>query len=313
MLSSVRGPLSFMVVGVLGLILGISLGAEPAAPSKEITNAIGMKLALIPEGKFVMGSPKDEKDREDENQHEVEITKPFYLGVFTVTVGQFRQFVKDAAYQTEAEKDEEGGFGYNADKKNFEESKKYNWQNVGWQQTADHPVVNVSWNDAVAFCNWLSKKEGNAYRLPTEAEWGYCCRAGTTTRYYSGDSMETLKAVANIADASFKQKYPQASWAMAWKDGYPFTSPAGKFKPNAFGLYDMHGNVWQWCADWKGDYPQDKIVDPQGPKDGKSRVLRGGSFNSDVVLVRSAHRNMLLPASHLFNVGFRVARTIAAE
>ena len=133
-------------------------------------------------------------------------------------------------------------------------------------------MVNVTWNDAVAFCDWLSKKEGKKYRLPTEAEWEYSCRAGTKTRFYSGDDIETLKGVANILDASFKKKYPQASWAAAWDDGYPFTAPVGKFKPNAFGLYDMHGNVWQWCADWYGEYPQGKVVDPQGPQRWKDAV-----------------------------------------
>ncbi len=318
MSNSVRCPLSFcgfLGGAVLVMLLGISLGAEPAAQPKEITNSIGMKLALIPAGKFVMGSPKDEKDRsDDEAQHEVEITKTFYLGVYTVTVGQFRQFVKDAGYETEAEKDGQGGSGYNAETKDFVfEKPKFNWQNVGWEQTDNHPVVNVTWNDALAFCEWLSKKESKKYRLPTEAEWEYSCRAGTKTRFYSGDDVEALKGVANILDASFKQKYPQASWAVAWDDGYPFTAPVGKFRPNAFGLFDMHGNVWQWCASWYGAYPKGKVVDPQGPKEGKRRVLRGGSFLLQPRYVRSADRGKVVPTNRLFNVGFRAAMTLTAE
>ena len=103
------------------------------------------------------------------------ITKPFYMGISTVTVGQFRQFIKDTGNKTEAEEDDDGGWGYNADKKEFEQDKKYNWRNVGWEQTDDHPVVNVSWHDAVGFCEWLSKKEKKTYRLPTEAAWEYSC------------------------------------------------------------------------------------------------------------------------------------------
>ncbi len=109
-------------------------------------------------------------------------------------------------------------------------------------------MVNVSWNDAVAFCKWLSKKEGNTYRLPTEAEWEYACRAGTTTRYYSGDDPETLAKVGNVADATAKAKFPDWKYTIKASDGYVFTSPVGSFQPNAFGLYDMHGNAWQWCA-----------------------------------------------------------------
>ncbi len=249
--------------------------------NKEITNSIGLKLVLIPSGKFTMGLPKDEKDRPpDETQHEVEISKPFYLGKYTVTVGQFRQFVKDTGYKTEAEKGHEIGWGWNADKKSFEGGKEYTWQNPGWEQTDDHPVVNATWNDAVAFCEWLSKKEGQKYRLPTEAEWEYSCRAGTKTRFYSGDNEETLKGVANIADASFNQKYSDTSWAVAWDDGYPFTAPVGKFKPNAFSLYDMHGNVRQWCQDWYGTYPQGKVTDPQGPLVSYSRCKAGNVSHS---------------------------------
>ena len=112
------------------------------------------------------------------------ITRPFYLGVTEVTRGQFRRFVDDAGYQTEAEKDGKGGCGWNEETKKFEQNPRYTWQNPGFEQTDEHPVVNVSWNDAQAFIGWLSRKEGKTYRLPTEAEWEYACRAGTTTRYF---------------------------------------------------------------------------------------------------------------------------------
>ena len=308
---SIRSPLSFcsfLGVGVLVMLLGLTRLSAVPAPDREITNSIGMKLMLIPAGKFLMGSPKDEKGRsDDENQYEVEITKPFYLGMYTVTVGHFRKFVKDAGYQTEAEKDGQGGGGYNAEITDLDFGKKYNWQNTGWEQTDDHPVVNVTWNDAMAFCEWLSKKEGKKYRLPTEAEWEYSCRAGTTTRFYSGDDEETLKGVANLADASFKQKYPKAALVVKWDDGYPFTAPVGKFKPNAFGLYDMHGNVWEWCQDWYGAYPQGKVADPQGPKEGKAHVMRGGSFNYfDAGYVRAANRDREVPSNRNLDVGFRL-------
>ena len=122
------------------------------------------------------------------------ITKPFYLGVYEVTVGQFGKFVSDTGYKTDAErnKDFEGAFGFNAATGKFEQNKGYSWRQVGFPQGDDHPVVNVSHNDAVAFCAWLSRKEGQTYRLPTEAEWEYACRAGTTTRYYHGDDPEGL-------------------------------------------------------------------------------------------------------------------------
>ena len=196
------------------------------------------------------------------------ITKPFYLGTYHVTRGQFRQFVADTGYKTDAEKGEKpGAWGWDPDKKEFGFNEKYSWRNAGFEQTDEHPVVNVSWNDAVAFCKWLSQKEGKTYRLPTEAEWEYACRAGTTTRYYSGDDPETLAKVGNVADAAAKAKFPDWKYTIKANDGYVFTAPVGKFKPNAFGLYDMHGNAWQWCADWYGAdyYAKSPADDPTGP------------------------------------------------
>ena len=162
---------------------------------KEITNSVGMAFVLIPAGKFKMGSPAGEQGRYDnEDQHDVEITKSFYLGKYEVTRRQFRRFVEDRDYETDGEKDDLGGFGYDAEEHCWKGPKfdsqtfklegpgtKYSWRDAGFAQTDEHPVVNVSWNDAKAYCDWLTQKEGKKYCLPTEAEWEYSCRAGTTT------------------------------------------------------------------------------------------------------------------------------------
>ena len=122
------------------------------------------------------------------------------------------------------------------------------WRNSGFEQTDGHPVVNVSWNDAQAFCDWLSRKESKKYCLPTEAQWEYACRGRTQTRFYFGDDEEDLAKYGNVADASARKKFPDWSWTIKADDGYVFTAPVGHYQPNGFGLYDMHGNVWQWCA-----------------------------------------------------------------
>jgi formylglycine-generating enzyme required for sulfatase activity len=190
-------------------------------------------------------------------------------------------------------------------------NEKYSWRNAGFEQTDEHPVVNVSWNDAVAFCNWLSKKESKTYRLPTEAEWEYACRAGTTTRYYSGDDPETLAKVGNVADAALKAKFPDLKYTLKASDDYVFTAPVGSFKPNALGLFDMHGNAFQWCADWYGAeyYAASPVDDPTGPDSGTDRVLRGGSWNFGPLYSRSAKRFGLTPDLRSSYSGFRVART----
>jgi formylglycine-generating enzyme len=188
------------------------------------------------------------------------------------------------------------------------------WRNAGFEQTDEHPVVVVTWRDAEAFCKWLSRKEGKTYRLPTEAEWECACRAGTTTRYSSGDDPETLAKVANIADATFRARFPEndvAKCAIKASDGYVFTSPVGQFKHNAFGLYDMHGNAWQLCADvFAGDFHgRSPTVDPKGPDDKVgNRVCRGGSWLSCPAYVRSAVRGSIAPMVGDNTTGFRVVR-----
>jgi formylglycine-generating enzyme required for sulfatase activity len=172
-------------------------------------------------------------------------------------------------------------------------------------------VTVVSWNDAVAFCAWLSKKEGRTYRLPTEAEWEYACRAGTATRFNTGEREDDLKVAGNVADASLKAKWKDCFWAVNWDDGYPFTSILGRFKANAFGLSDMHGNVWEWCSDWyaEGYYAKSPKQDPRGPATGKERVARGGAWSTQPKFCRSGFRDWHEPTYRSDCVGFRVVVT----
>jgi sulfatase modifying factor 1 len=308
----------FIVLVLAGAIGGASfraphpaIAAEPAAQPKEVVNSIGMKLRLIPVGSFTMGTSKEEIDRllkafpglrgewfEDEcPAHQVRITRPFYLGAYEVTVGQFRKFVADAGYKTDAEKDGKGGYGWTETVGKVEQEPKYTWRNPGFAQTDEHPVVNVSWNDAVAFCKWLRQKEGQTYRLPTEAEWEYACRAGTTTWYSCGDDPEMLATVGNVADATAKEKLSklQALSYIAARDGYVFTAPVGRFQPNDFGLYDMHGNVWEYCADryaaWY--YAVSPADDPSGASVGAGRVFRGGGWDFGVWRCGAAYRRWI--------------------
>jgi formylglycine-generating enzyme len=307
----------------------IDKAPPPAGRLQTITNDTGMKLVLIPAGEFTMGNRESADDtatffsttygaehraesfKDQHPQHRVRITRPFYLGVYHVTRGQFRQFVADADYKTDAEKGAKpGAYGWDQDEKKYTFDAKYSWRNVGFEQTDEHPVLNVTWNDAVAFCQWLSRKEGKTYRLPTEAEWEYACRAGTTTRYWCGDDPETLAQVANVADATAKAQYPSWKCALKASDGYVFTAPVRSFRPNAFGLFDMHGNAWQWCADWYGTeyYATSPADDPAGPDSGESRVLRGGAWDCWPVGALSANRFKLGPDVRYSMAGFRVAR-----
>jgi eukaryotic-like serine/threonine-protein kinase len=252
----------------------------------DFTNTLGMRFNLIPAGTFTMGSSRDEIDhfvgttrdevlqgmiRSEGPKHQVEITEPFYLGITEVTVGQFERFV-------EANPDYSVG--------------DERWKSPGFDQSPNHPVVWVSWRNAVDFCNWLSEKEGRKYRLPSEAEWEYCCRAGKSgTRYCYGDDEDQLENYA-------------------WYHGNsgPGTHPVGEKKPNAWGLYDMHGNVFEFCGDWHdSNYYKDRLFrDPKGPKLAVSRVTRGGAWSYPEVYSRSSFRSWLGPRDYRDCIGFRV-------
>lgn len=270
-----------------------------------------MKLALIPAGKFMMGSPVTEKDRDkDETQHEVTISKPFYMGITHVTVDQFAAFVKDSGYKTDAEKE---GWSVGLEIKDGTLTLKKvdgcSWRNPSFDQKGDHPVVQVSWNDARAFCGWLSKKSGKTVVLPTEAQWEYACRAGTQTAYPWGDNPDDGEGWANCVDQSLKKKLPNGTEAWTffnWDDGFVFTSPVASFKANTFGLHDMIGNAWQWCQDRYGDYEKAAATDPAGADTGGRRVLRGGSWHFNPWDCRSGFRLGSFPVLRFGYYGFRV-------
>jgi formylglycine-generating enzyme required for sulfatase activity len=239
--------------------------AKPPGPPKEsaldLGNNVTMKLVLIPAGNFLMGSPQYEKDRlgNEGPQHEVTISKPFYMGAFEVTQVQYEQIMgKNPS-------DFKGG---------------------------QNPVERVSWDDAVEFCKEFSRKTGRNVRLPTEAEWEYACRAGSKTRFCYGDDNGKLGDYA---------------WYQMNSDSKPH--PVGQKNPNDWGLYDMHGNVWEWCSDWyAGSYANINMTDPPGSASGTNRVLRGGDWSHAASSCRSARRLRGIPdLGSFFSFGFRVA------
>jgi formylglycine-generating enzyme required for sulfatase activity len=286
-------------------------------------NSMGMQFILIPPGDFMMGSTPEQvlqvkrSDRtlgrdlvlEEQPQHQVELSRPFYIGAHEVTKGQFQKFVDETGYKTDAEKDGKGGSGYvGTGNASVKTQPSFNWRDPGFKQGDDHPVVNVSWNDAAEFCVWLSRIEGKKYRLPTEAEWEYACRAGTTSQFYNGDASERITQIANVFDLAGREKFPRSGGAIGSSDGWAFTSPVGQFPPNSFGLYDMSGNAIEWCQDWYSDdyYAKSAVLDPYGPPVGALRVARGGSWGSQTKLCRSAARMRWYPSTKLCSVGFRV-------
>jgi sulfatase modifying factor 1 len=280
----------------------------PAQTTIELDGGVQLEMVLVPAGTFIMG---DNNGLDDEKPaHKVTITKPFYLGRCEVTVEQFRRFVEATGYATDADKGTgfQGAFGWDRATMDFKMNEEFSWQNTGFAQSDSHPVVNVSWNDAMEFCSWLGRKEGKTYRLPTEAEWEYACRAGTTTSYFHGNDTKGLEKVANVADAAFVSQFPELEGAIRANDGHAYTSPVGSFSPNAFGLRDMHGNVWEWCADWYDPefYAISPTNDPVGPVAGGERVYRGGGWFNCARGFRSASRSGSQPENRNLTLGFRV-------
>ena len=257
---------------------------------------------FIKGGTFLMGSPEHEVDRrENETQHQVKV-RDFFMAKFPVTVAQFETFILESHYQTDADKD---GSSRIWTGKQWQDKAGVNWKcNVSGEEQKDkqHPVLHVSWNDATAYCNWLSKRLNATFRLPTEAEWEYACRAGTTTPFNTGDNLTTEQA--NYNGNYPYHKNPKGKYLQK-------TTPVGSYPPNAWGIYDMHGNVYEWCLDWYDEKYYDEckkkgtVENPAGPETGSDRVLRGGSWNLDARYCRSAYRISAAPAYRYGDVGFR--------
>jgi sulfatase modifying factor 1 len=266
------------------LAWGFFLSAAEMPQGRTHTNSIGMQLARIEAGTFSMGAGKRplpwrlagmqfrrEGDFDEKPMHTVRISRPFYMGACEVTNAQYEQF--DPAHRRLRGK-------------------------LDFSKADDEAVVFVSWHDAVRFCEWLSKKEGLPYRLPTEAEWEYACRAGTTTHFSTGDELPNVFC-----------KNQRQSWFPDQNrsgDPQPIDLTVGKTPANPWGLCDMHGNVEEWCHDWYGPYEAGEQVDPVGRAGGDFRITRGGSHSTDVYYLRSANRMATLPEDRSWLIGFRV-------
>lgn len=272
------------------------------------------EMVVIPAGSFAMGSPKGEVGRKvDEGpQHLVKVAKSFALGSHEVTVAEFKRFVQATGYQTDAERNPDQGVSAWSDSKGgLAPAKGRSWRNPGFPQDGRHPVVGVSLHDAMAYVNWLGKETGKDYRLASEAEWEYAARAGTTSARFWGDDPNQACRYANVADQRANEKH--STWTIhQCDDSFAETAPVGSFAPNAFGLYDMIGNVWEWTRDcWNTSYadaPSDGSAWLEG--DCARRVGRGGSWNSRPGQARAASRDKAEPGYRDDNTGFRIARTL---
>ncbi len=274
------------------------------------SNSLGMEFVQIEPGTFWMGSAETPEELveafnsdydaalspamfEDEYPaRRVRVAKSFWIGRGEVSIEQFARFVEETGYETDAERDGRGGFGLDARGKPTN-STKFSWREIGVPQCLRTPVVDVSWNDAVAFCRWLSEKEGRTYRLPTEVEWEYVCRAGTGTRYWFGDDPEELAIWENVADESARRRFPEWKSCVKSDDGFAFAAPIDAATANPWEVFGMCGNVCEWCAD----------VDPNDPR---KRIVRGGSWFNWANTARASNRSSATPSNRHFSVGFRV-------
>lgn len=276
------------------------------------------EMVVVPGGEFLMGSPDDEKDREpwEGPQHKVQI-RAFAAGKFEIRRDEFDAFVKQTGHKTAPD-----CMSYGDLVEGKPQPRDFSYLNPGFPQADSHPVVCISWRDAKAYVAWLSQKTGKAYRLLSEAEWEYAARAGSRTAYHFGNDAKALCSYGNGADQTFGEKpapnFPKDFADIPCRDGHVFTAPVGSFAPNAFGLYDMHGNAEELVEDCALMLETGAgYVNP--PADGsplisgscRSHVARGGSWAAVASSLRSAARDERVADSPLDTIGFRVARTLS--
>jgi formylglycine-generating enzyme len=270
--------------------------------------SIDSEMVLIQGGTFQMGS--NDGDSDEKPVHSTTISS-FYMSKYEITIAQFKSFVDEEMYKTDAEKEDGCYIWFNS---TWYKKADINWRydiegNLYALTQFNHPVVHVSWNDAVAYCAWLNRKTGKNYRLPTEAEWEYAAGNGNKhTQYSWGNSDPTLSKVGNLADETAKKKFTDWTILEGYTDNYVFTAPVGSFPPNDFGLYDMSGNVGEWCNDWEGKYSNDKATqNPSGPLSGSYRIFRGGTWLHNLSSCRVTDRASYEPTFRRHFLGFRLA------
>ncbi len=292
----------------------VSNNNTPSQSTTTQRDAFESEMVKVQGGTFQMGSDDGEDD--EKPVHSVKVSD-FYMGKYEITVAQFKVFIDDTGYTTDAEK--EGNSRAFVSGK-WETTTGVNWKcdvegNIRPQSAYNHPVIHVSWNDATAYCRWLSKKTSKTYRLPTEAEWEYAAgNCSRHTKYSWGNGDPSGIRGGNVADESAAKKFNFTRNAtnifMDYNDGYAATAPVGQFNPNDFGLYDMTGNVWECCSDWYSDSFYANSSGSSNPKNiatGSRRVLRGGSWLSTAQFCRVAYRDLNTPTYRNGSVGFRVA------
>lgn len=326
-----------IAAALIAASLGHSANAQTTGAT-AVRNTLGMTMVPIAAGRFDMGNHLTAQQmaplfpgyelqrlidlRDEYPRHTVHISRPFFIAAHEVTVGQFREFLRRSGHVPESVADGTGGYGFDPQHPAVRTGQgeafvgrdpRYSWQHTGFAQTDQHPVVNVTWGDAQALARWLSDQHGQRYRLPTEAEWEYVCRAGSTTLYPGGDHPSALIGHANVFDADAARHWaPWAAFALNTTDGHAFTAPVGSFAPNAFGVYDMLGNVWEWTQDLHGDdsYAQaaarSPATDPSGPATGSVRVRRGGSWHTWPMYARCGYRNWNTESTRYTLVGIRL-------
>jgi sulfatase modifying factor 1 len=266
-----------MFLGFITALYIVFFSIPISGLEKTYTNTLGMTFVLIPSGTFTMGSPPEEPFRgSSEIRHQVTISKPFYMQTTEVTVKQWHAIMGRRMFD--------------------------------FQEGLDNmPVTRVSWFDCIKFIERLNRLGQGRYRLPTEAEWEYAARAGTSTAYSWGDTIDCDKAM--YENNSLKDDKCQLH-IKSKRLQIDQPAPVKSYAPNAWGLYDMHGNVWEWCRDWYGEYGQTPVTDPSGPESGSMRIRRGGSWFKYGYSCRSANRSFGNPATRYRTTGFRLVREI---